>query len=100
VRTHGGWLGLLVLSQIACAPDVTSPQGAAAVAQVVPIVVPDVWCPMNGSPEDTLQLNGLPACHTSVDVPPPPAPHDSTWWQMIQLMPRFPRDSISPALTH
>jgi hypothetical protein len=33
----------------ACAPDVTAPEGGAAinkvVPKVVPMVVPDVWCP-------------------------------------------------------
>jgi hypothetical protein len=33
----------------ACAPDVTAPEGGAAVNRVVPVVVPlavpDVWCP-------------------------------------------------------
>lgn len=100
VRTRDGWLGLLLLTQIACAPDVTSPQGAAAVGQVAPMAVPDVWCPANGAAEDTLQLNNLPACHTSVDVPSPPAPQDSTTRRMIKLTPRVPGDSVRPVLTH
>jgi hypothetical protein len=83
VRASGGVLALLLLTQVACAPDVTSPQGAAAVSKVVPIVVPDVWCPANRAPEDTLQVNNLPAC-----PPPPSALQDSTSWQKIA------RDSI------
>jgi hypothetical protein len=41
-----------------------------------------VWCPANRAPEDTLQVNNLPACHTTVTAPPPPAPQDSTTWQL------------------
>ena len=29
----------------ACAPDVTAPEGGAAINKVVPLAVPDVWCP-------------------------------------------------------
>jgi hypothetical protein len=99
VPTRGESWGLLLLAQIACAPDVTSPQSAAAVGQVVPVAVPDVWCPANRTSEDTLQVNNLPACHTSVDVPPPPAPQDSTTWQTTKPTPRISGDSIRPALT-
>ena len=29
----------------ACAPEVTAPEGGAAINRVVPIAVPEVWCP-------------------------------------------------------
>jgi hypothetical protein len=89
VRTQGGLLALLLLTP-ACAPEVTSPEGAAAVGQVVPIVVPDVWCPANRAPEDTLKVNNLPACHTTLDAPPPRALQDSTTWQMNPSAPTKP----------
>jgi hypothetical protein len=98
LRTQGGLLVLLLLTQ-ACAPEVTSPEGAAAVSQVVPIAVPDVWCPANRAPEDTLKVNNLPACHTTVDAPPPP-PQDSMTWQMIRLAPPTPPDSIGSRSEH
>jgi hypothetical protein len=100
LRTRGGWLALLLLTQIACAPDVTSPQGAAAVGQVVPMAVPDVWCPAKRAPDDSLHLNNLPACHTPADVPPSPAPQDSTTQQMIKLAPRFSGDTVRRVLAH
>ena len=28
----------------ACAPEVTAPEGGAAINRVVPLAVPDVWC--------------------------------------------------------
>jgi hypothetical protein len=97
VRGGGGVLALLLLTPVACAPDVTSPEGAAAVGRVVPIAVPDVWCPANRAPEDTLQVNNLPACHTTVAAPPPAsAPQDSTSWQKMKLAPLLTRDSIPP----
>lgn len=69
VPVCGGWLGLLLLAQIGCAHDVTSPQSAAAVGQVVPMATPDVWCPATRTQEDTLASTHLPACQTTVDVP-------------------------------
>jgi hypothetical protein len=100
VPIRGEWLSLLLLAQIGCAPDVTSPQSAAAVSRVVPIAVPDVWCPANRTPEDTLAVTGLPACHTSVDVPPPPAPRDSTTWRAIRPLPRSSNDSTREVPTN
>ena len=37
----------------ACAPEVTAPEGGAAVGRVVPMAVPDVWCPASGTVQDT-----------------------------------------------
>ena len=69
---RGEWLGLLLLAQVACAPDVTSPQSGAGVARVVPLAVPDVWCPANRTPGDTASA-GLVACDTI-----PASPRDSS----------------------
>ena len=35
----------LATMQSACTPEATAPQGAAAISRVVPVAVPDVWCP-------------------------------------------------------
>jgi hypothetical protein len=47
---------LLATGLGACAPDVTAPEGGAAINRVVPVLVPlavpDVWCP---APSDTGQ---------------------------------------------
>jgi hypothetical protein len=80
----------------ACTPEATAPQAGAAVGKVVPVAVPDVWCPANRAPEDTAQVNNLPACHTTVEVPPPPlqpTARDSTWHPMSGS-PVVARDSI------
>ena len=36
---------LLATMQSACTPEATAPQGGAAISRVVPVAVPDVWCP-------------------------------------------------------
>ena len=43
----------LMTSLGACAPEVTAPEGGAAVGRVVPMAVPDVWCPASGAVQDT-----------------------------------------------
>lgn len=43
----------LMASLDACAPEVTAPEGGAAVGRVVPMAVPDVWCPASGAVQDT-----------------------------------------------
>jgi hypothetical protein len=35
---------ILIISA-GCTPEATAPQGGAAVGKVVPVAVPDVWCP-------------------------------------------------------
>jgi hypothetical protein len=72
----------LLLASAGCVSEATAPQAGGSLTRVVPVVVPDVWCPANRAPEDTLQVNNLPACHTTVTAPPPPAPQDSTTWQL------------------
>ncbi len=45
--TRGAVLTLLIVTLPdlgACTPEATAPQGAAAVARVVPVAVPDAWC--------------------------------------------------------
>jgi hypothetical protein len=36
---------LLATMQSACTPEATAPQGGAAISRVVPVAVPDMWCP-------------------------------------------------------
>lgn len=45
-RVPAGLLTALLLAFAACAPEATAPQGGGSVStRVVPIVVPDIWCP-------------------------------------------------------
>jgi hypothetical protein len=32
----------------ACGPEITTPEGGAAIGRVVPVAVPDVWCAAAG----------------------------------------------------
>jgi hypothetical protein len=43
----------LMASLGACAPEVTAPEGGAGVGRVVPMAVPDVWCPGSAAAPDT-----------------------------------------------
>jgi len=43
-RTDVLLVSLLTTLLGACTPEVTAPQGGAAINRVVPIAVPDVWC--------------------------------------------------------
>jgi hypothetical protein len=43
-RTDVLLVTLLATLLVACIPEVTAPQGGAAINRVVPIAVPDVWC--------------------------------------------------------
>jgi hypothetical protein len=43
----------LVASLGACAPEATAPEGGAGISRVVPLAVPDVWCPAPGAGPDT-----------------------------------------------
>ena len=35
----------ILVTSAGCTPEATAPQGAAAVGKVVPVAVPDAWCP-------------------------------------------------------
>jgi len=54
VRAIPALAALLLLVSGGCAPEVTTPQGAAATARVVPMAMPDKWCPAvaDTTPED------------------------------------------------
>lgn len=44
--TPAGFLTVMLPVIGACVPEATAPQGASSIgARVVPIAVPDVWCP-------------------------------------------------------
>jgi hypothetical protein len=97
MRSLDGLLALL-LTLAACAQETTSPQGASAITRVVPVAMPDVWCPVNRAPEDVAHVSDLPACHTTADVPPPPqtAARDSMWRTMTGTL-LVAGDSVPPA---
>jgi hypothetical protein len=65
----------------ACAPDVTAPEGGAAinrvVPKVVPMVVPDVWCPAeSGAGQDTTAATDKNRPRPTCDTPKPSASDD------------------------
>jgi hypothetical protein len=64
-------LTLLILG--ACSPEITTPQGGAAISRVVPVAVPDVWCP--AAPEasrDTTAAKGKDRPGEACDPPERP----------------------------
>jgi hypothetical protein len=85
--------GLLVATLFAglsaCAQEATAPQGAAGISRVVPIAVPDMWCPdqPSGNP-DSNATKGTARARAACERPggwtrPPGSPGlvtDSTWW--------------------
>jgi hypothetical protein len=44
MRWHSAIL-MYILISAGCTPEATAPQGGAAVGKVVPVAVPDAWCP-------------------------------------------------------
>ena len=75
---------LLLLTSSGCAPEAVAPQGWTITKLVVPVAVPDTWCPAvsDTTSEDKRQRQQYPA-------PNAPAPkvvedstvRDSTWRQ-------------------
>ena len=62
----------------ACAPDVTAPEGGAAinkvVPKVVPMVVPDVWCPAaSDAGQDSTAAKNQNRARPACDAPTPSA---------------------------
>lgn len=51
MRWHAAIL-MYILVSAGCTPEATAPQGGAAVEEVVPVAVPDIWCP---APADSAQ---------------------------------------------
>jgi hypothetical protein len=58
-KYRGGLLRYLTvgLGLAACAQEATSPQSGAAVSRVVPVAVPDAWCPTSHGANDTIPAN-------------------------------------------
>ena len=49
---------MFILVSAGCTPEATAPQGGAAVGKVVPVAVPDVWCPASAdSAQDSTAAN-------------------------------------------
>ena len=88
----GVLLSTLLIGLCACAQEATGPQAAAAISHVVPVAVPDVWCPATATgPADTVNK----ACRSALNVSPsPPGTRDSTW-HAIQGRLRRPGDSVT-----
>jgi cytochrome c5 len=96
-RAHARALCLTFAASVltACS-EATSPRAGAAAAQVVPIAVPDVWCPAgHDSAADTIPTQRR--CH-AVPVSPTPAAAggDTARWHPISGSP-VARDGDSTA---
>jgi hypothetical protein len=76
---------ILTVLVAACAPEATAPQGAAAVGRVVPIAVPDVWCPATaeGKP-DTAAAKQRVKCPTPIKSDSEPSANAAVEWIKIQ----------------
>jgi hypothetical protein len=91
---YGVFLGTLLIGLCACAQEATGPQGAAAISQVVPVAVPDAWCPVTATgPADTAAVKKH--CQSTVNVSPPPLGTRDSTWHMIQGTLRRPGDSVT-----
>ena len=63
----------------ACSPEITAPEGGAAIGKVVPkvvpLVVPDVWCAaVSDTGQDTTAAKGKNRPRASCHAPERPAP--------------------------
>jgi hypothetical protein len=59
----------------ACTPEATAPQGGAAITRVVPVAVPDVWCPAaSGAGQDTIATKDKNHPRTACEAPRQSAP--------------------------
>jgi hypothetical protein len=75
-------------SVLAACSEATSPRAGAAAAGVVPIAVPDVWCPAgHDSAADTISAQRR--CHTVPVAPAPPAAadRDTAGWHPLSGSP-------------
>jgi hypothetical protein len=90
-----------LIGMAACAPEATAPQGSAAIGQVVPIAVPDVWCPATAdSTADTAAAKGRGRCPTSAPVKSDSqssANADQTWKKIQGKSLRLVADSAAAA---
>lgn len=80
MRRAADALIVTLLTLGACSPEVTSPEGGAAVGKVAPKiapwVVPDIWCPAAAdAAQDTTATDGKSrpraACRAPAQRPPP-----------------------------
>ncbi len=84
-----GGVALLALGVfLGCTSEATSPEGAAAISRVVPVAVPDMWCPAApGDGQDSAAAKATTRQHPACDAKPRPASGrgsltfvvDSTW---------------------
>ena len=53
-----------------CSPEITAPEGGAAIGKVVPLAVPDVWCAAaSDAAQDTTAAKGKKRTSRSVPCP-------------------------------
>ena len=77
-RTELLLITLLATVLGACAPDVTAPEGGAAINRVVPVLVPlavpDVWCPAaSDAGQDSTAAKNQNRARPACDAPTPSA---------------------------
>jgi hypothetical protein len=75
MRKGADALIVTLLTLGACGPEITSPQGGAAVGRVVPIAVPEVWCTaIPDAGQDTTAAKGKDRPRAACHAPEQPAP--------------------------
>jgi len=77
MRKGADALIVTLLTLGACSPEITSPEGGAAIGKVVPkvvpLVVPDVWCAADAG-QDTTAAKGKNPPLAACPAPARPAP--------------------------
>jgi hypothetical protein len=84
VRPIPAVAALLLLTPSGCAPEAVAPQGWTITKLVVPVAVPDRWCPAvsDTTPEDKRQCHQYPAPNTPApEVVVDSTVRDTTWRQ-------------------
>jgi hypothetical protein len=74
MRKGAGALIVTLLTLGACSPEITTPEGGAAIGRVVPVAVPDVWCTAaSGAGQDTTAAKGKDRPRAACHAPEPRA---------------------------
>lgn len=93
MRPRPRLLSTLLTGLMACASEATSPGFSADASRVVPVAVPQVWCPATANgPADTVAAQKR--CHTTVNAPPPPSAARDSTWQTMRGTWQYPGDSL------
>jgi hypothetical protein len=74
MRKGADALMVTLLTLGACSPEITAPEGGAAIGKVVPLAVPDVWCTaVSDAGQDTTAAKGRNRPRAACRAPDQPA---------------------------